>query len=387
MKNKGALCKLSIIEAHHHTFAYGATHALADFLKEKSRKFAFIEHPFRHFKHCSSTMTLYGDGKLKLKRKAPPILGPESLLFLKDTIVTLLFVIRLKTKFHIYIGADCLNALAGLFLRRLGFVRIVIFYVIDYTPYRFTNPIKNCVYQIMDRICARSSDYVWSLSHRMTKVWKRQDVAEERNLVVPQGCNFKGAKRLPLESIDRKKIVFIGHLVPSKGIQLIIEALPEIADKVPDVKLIIIGTGPYKETLEKIIREKSMDGLVKFLGYIPEYGKVLDIVSRCGIGLAPYVSEPTNISFYADPAKPKEYLACGLPVIITQVPEVAFKIEENKAGIAINYNKKELVDAAVRLLMDDKLFEDYRSNAIKFASKYDWETIFQGAFTKILRGL
>ena len=63
------------------------------------------------------------------------------------------------------------------------------------------------------------------------------------------------------------------------------------------------------------------------------------------MGIAPYVPDPNSFTWYADPGKPKVYLGCGIPVIITKVPEVAFEISKRKAGIAINYDSHELSEA------------------------------------------
>ena len=77
------------------------------------------------------------------------------------------------------------------------------------------------------------------------------------------------------------------------------------------------------------------------------------------------------------------YLACGLPVIITKVPPIAREIEENKAGIAIDYKKEELANAVFKLLGDEKLYLEYRKNATLMAKQFDWVSILNKAFSYI----
>ena len=81
------------------------------------------------------------------------------------------------------------------------------------------------------------------------------------------------------------------------------------------------------------------------MGYIESHEEIEEIVAKCRVGIAPYVPDPNSFTWYADPGKPKVYLGCGIPVIITKVPEVAFEISKRKAGIAINYNSHELSEA------------------------------------------
>jgi glycosyltransferase involved in cell wall biosynthesis len=71
-------------------------------------------------------------------------------------------------------------------------------------------------------------------------------------------------------------------------------------------------------------------------------------------------------------------------VIITKVPEVAFEVEKCGAGIAINYNTHELIDAVLKLLTNDEMYHQCRQRAAEFASKYMWDDIFYEALNHIL---
>ena len=66
------------------------------------------------------------------------------------------------------------------------------------------------------------------------------------------------------------------------------------------------------------------------------------------------------------------------------MPQVAYEIERNKCGIAINDDRQELTDALVTLLTNDKMLCEFRKNAIVMATKYTWDKIFNKAFKKTL---
>jgi glycosyltransferase involved in cell wall biosynthesis len=108
-----------------------------------------------------------------------------------------------------------------------------------------------------------------------------------------------------------------------------------------------------------------------------------EMLSQGGIGLALY--EPTRDSFtwYTDPSKPKQYMACGLPVIITRVPAISQLVMKEEAGIVTEYTKSSFVSALHLLLDDFATYSTLRNNAIQLASRYDWNTIFADALTKL----
>ena len=68
----------------------------------------------------------------------------------------------------------------------------------------------------------------------------------------------------------------------------------------------------------------------EFFGYT-DHDWTLSYLPTCGVALAPYVNEEKGTFKYAEPLKVKDYLGCGLPIIITRVPDIANEID--KKGI------------------------------------------------------
>jgi len=206
-------------------------------------------------------------------------------------------------------------------------------------------------------------------------------------LLVPIGTSFQRIRRRSLQEINRKAIVFMGHLREHQGTELIIDALPEIIREVPDAKLIIVGKGPMESALKERTKRAGLEKHVEFLGFMENHVEIENVLATCAVGVAPYAPSPYSYTLYTDPAKPKTYMACGLPVIITKVPRIAYEIETYKAGIVISYSKEEFVKATVTLLTDDELYGEYRKNAIMFASKYEWNDIFHRTLASMKLGI
>lgn len=376
-----------------HSYGTGINIALRDFLSNRCKKLVFIDHPFSYCKNTVSSMTVYEKGALVNKIRGPKIKGPDILFYIKDVLTTIYFVFGLKERFDLYLGFDNLNAFTGLVLRLLGKVRKVVFYTIDYVRLRFENSLLNRFYHFIDKICCYHADCLWDISERMVQARSEDGVLKERIIprlvVVPDGSDFDQARRLPFEEINRFGVVFMGHLREGKGIEFIIDALPNICKQVPLAKLMIIGTGPLETGLKQRTKELGIDNKVDFKGFIEDSTGINNLMMYCSVGLAPYEPTPHSFAYYGDPGKIKAYLAVGLPVVVTKVPAFAYEVARAKAGIAVEYNQKEFSEAVVKLLTDDEFYLSCRRNAIELASRYSWENIFTQAFndtTLILDG-
>lgn len=371
-----------------HVFATGPSQELEAYLKDKVNKLLFIGHPFSYASDIRSFYKIYSKGKLIEERKAFHWKLPEILLYLKDAFYTLFWILSRRQSFDLYIGADNLNASVGVLLKRTGRVKKVVLYTIDYHPQRFDNRILNWLYHWLDRFCLRNCNYVWNLSPLMAEARERQGIKEDKTapqLVVPIGVKIERIERLPIEEINRHTIAYMGHLRENQGIELIIETLPDVIKDIPTAKLIIIGTGSLEPRLKSRVSELCLDEYVTFTGFIESHQEVERLLTSCAVGIAPYEPNPRSYTYYADPGKPKQYMACGLPVIITRVPWIAKEIEGKPMGIVINYDKTGLTNAVIKLLSNKEFYEECRRNAIQFASELSWDKIFSRALLEVTK--
>jgi phosphatidylinositol alpha-1,6-mannosyltransferase len=68
---------------------------------------------------------------------------------------------------------------------------------------------------------------------------------------------------------DRPVIVCVSRLVPRKGQDMLIRALPAVRRRVPDAALLLVSGGPYRAKLERLAREQSVESDVVFTGSVP----------------------------------------------------------------------------------------------------------------------
>ena len=299
-------------------------------------------------------------------------------------------VFKLKRKFDVFIGVACFSTLFGILLKKIGLVDKVIYYTLDYYPLPrkwHINTIINKIIWHLDKYCCKRVSLVWNISPRIIEAREKlMNFSREEYNYMPVPLTYgEGLLRYKKrEEIDEDTLVFVGTISQNQGLEMVIEAMPQLIKRKPRLKVEIIGRGPSQETIKKIIKEKGLQDRFVFHGFVEDEEEVLSIISRCAVGLCTWTDDVDNNAIYADPGKPKLYAFCGIPMVITNVTAVAEEIHKTKAGIAIDYDKSQFVDAVLKILDGENSFEQYRQNSYAFAKRYTTEAVFENVNQTIL---
>jgi len=371
-----------IIVSSHVSSVDGTTKPFVKHLLTKFNYVTVIYHPFSDRTGEPSTCDSYVSGVLKEKKEAKNT-PHENTNYILHILYNFYFILSKKNRFDLFVGIDCLNAFCGIILKRLKIVNKVILYTVDYAKLRYENKIMNNTYHLLDNICVKNSDFVWNVSKRICEVRRQQGLKEDKNLFVPNGVHINKVKHLSLETIDKRSFIYIGHLKKEKGMHLIINSFPTIVENIPNAHLFIIGDGPYRAELENLVQNLGLKNFVIFLGAM-NHESILKEIVKHGIGLAPYTKE--KYTFYCSPIKVKEYLAAGCPVIITDVPDISLDVKKHKLGFVVNEEnlQDEFVKYSLKLIGNPDLYKECRNNALKYASNYDWDAIYDKSLKRVI---
>lgn len=381
------LKKLDVVMVSH-IFVTGAFLDLEEYLKAKVKSLLFIGHPFSFRKETNSFYRYYAKGRLRKEHKAFSLKLPEMLLYFKDAFYTFWWVLTQKTKFDLYMAADNFDAYLGLWLKKLNKVSNVVFYTIDYIPQRFSNPFLNFLYHYFDRQCLENCNMVWNISPNMAKA--REQFAGLKpgecspQIVVPQGIWHNRIPKIPLGKKSKQRIIFLGHLVERQGVDLVIQAMKEVVKKIPKAELIVIGTGSYEVNLKALVIKEKLEKTVTFTGYIENDQDIEMELAKSTIAVAMYKPTKDSLTYFADPGKIKNYLSAGLPIILTNVPPIAVDLEKKRCAIISDYSKSELSKHIIDLLLNTHILKKYSKNAIDYASNFDYNKIYNRAFSHTL---
>lgn len=308
-------------------------------------------------------------------------------LKLRDILATLYFALISGRQWDIFVGVEAVNALVGVFLRGCGMVKTVVYYNLDFGEKRFANRILNSIFHFLDARATKRSDYTWNLTPEMIEARAHKGIVKKGDagqMIVPIGIDLSRITLLPLEQIERKTICYLGILAEKQGVRLLIEAMPEILKLDSEVRLMVVGSGPLENEMKEKAAALQLGDRLTFAGLVSDE-EAERILCRCAIGIAPYLPDPYSTKLGSDPTKPKMYLACGLPTIITRVPPIAEEIEKRRAGFAIAYDAQELARAVARLTSDGRLYREFRQNAIEYAKSFDWTHIWDATFQEMLK--
>ncbi len=382
--------KIRIVVSLHEFYEAGSAYELRDFLLENyNTDMLFISHPLllrKESYNFSSRYEYFKNSVLVKKNNAFHWILPEPLLYIKDFLYTLMWTIFIGQKYDLFFGYDPLDALCGILLRSLGRAKKVVYYNIDFTPIRFQNKILNYIYHLFDKYATYYADFNWVGTKRTVKARIAYGLSQKsmaKTIIVPDGNHSLRIKQKEFSQIKKENIVYLGGVYKKQGIDLVIEALPRLNKLIKNVEFVVIGDGEYLGELKEKVKSLGLNN-VKFLGYIKDSSRVEDILTSSGIAVAPYLPDKNSFTYYSDPGKPKWYLACGLPVIITNVPAVAEVIKRRKAGKMINYDKEELINAVLEIMHKGN-YEEYRKNARKMGLSFDWSIIFKKALLQTLK--
>jgi len=341
-----------------------------------------ICHSFYEAPDRKSYYRWYKNGKLyKEKFSLDYKQFPEPLVYLKEILYTCGWLLLLNIRWDLYIGMDGLCIFAGNLLKKFKKVKKTAYWAIDFVPKnRFPNKIANSIYHSVNIHGYKNSDEMWDLSPRMKEAREKylgiKDTDYKKLRVVPYGMWTEKIEKIPFKTCEQGTVVFMGRIAESQGAQLIVNAIPEIVRKIPSFHFKVIGNGPYKDELVKLAKKKGLAKYCSFLGRIEDHREVEREIAKSAIALAPYIRSMDTWTYYADPGKVKTYLACGVPVLLTDLPWNTKEIVKAKCGEVISEDPSDIAMHIIALL-NPKKNQQYRNNAAKYAKNFDYGLMFE----------
>ena len=190
-------------------------------------------------------------------------------------------------------------------------------------------------------------------------------------VVVPNGIY---ASRLASGELrpewSHNTIGFIGRFEePRKGLQLLVEALPQIISAVPDVRVLVAGPGDSEEFLKDV--PSHLARRFEFLGRISEEEKA-DFLHSVSLYVAPNTGGESFGIILA------EALAGGAAVVASDIPAFQALLGDGKYGsLFTSEDNASLATAVVDLLQDDERRNKLRIDGKEHAQSFDWDVVAQ----------
>lgn len=235
--------------------------------------------------------------------------------------------------------------------------------------------LKTEIRRKVERWTAKKAQKIIVPSNYLKKIVLLWGVKEENTSVVYNGfeSNQESGNKETIRKLlqfEGKLIISIGRLVRWKGFDTLIEIFPNIKNKFKKVKLIIVGSGPDKEYLQKLIDKKKLENEIALTGVLSK-----DILLRYIKASDVFV---LNTGYEGFSHQLLEVMDIGVPIVTTKVGGNTEIIEDKKNGLTTPFNdKKELEKAINKILGDVDFANKIVSQAKKDVQKFSEENMIK----------
>lgn len=207
----------------------------------------------------------------------------------------------------------------------------------------------------------------------------RFGVQPEKISIITNGVDLSYFKPAPISEArariglapENKLIGFVGGLFPWHGLDQLVQAAPYVLKEVPSAKFIIVGSGMEEKIIKKMVGEYNLNHAFIFTGSVP-FQKVSDYINSfniCVVFFKKVRKDP------GDPIKLYEYLACGRPVVASNVNGYGDVVETIGGGVSVDScDPEKTSEALVNLLKDDKTAEVMGTKGFQKAqASFGWD--------------
>jgi glycosyltransferase involved in cell wall biosynthesis len=174
----------------------------------------------------------------------------------------------------------------------------------------------------------------------------------------------------------RPVVIHHGVMGPGRGIDILIEAIPQLP---ADTAVVLLGRGPLAERFSLQAAEPAYRGRLYVVPAVP----IADVPSWIGdadVATIPFQAVDRN-NVLATPNKLFEYLAAGIPMVVSDFPELRRIVTGAGAGLAVDTTSSRSLAAALTELLEEppQRRETRRASARRaYETTYNWQAQSQG---------
>ena len=215
---------------------------------------------------------------------------------------------------------------------------------------------KIIIYNKIDKYALRLSHLVIAVSGSIKTHTCSQRLKKLKIAVLPNAVNSNYFKNQIVERRRKKRssqnisddeflVGSIGRLSIEKGVLYLIEAIEDLRNAKVKVKLLIVGDGPERKTLERLVKDKKLEALIIFAGFqfdIEQWIPAFDVF------VLPSLTEGTPMALL-------EVMASGVPVIASAVGGVPKVISDRVNGLLVNPGETDEIRDRIILLKENSV--------------------------------
>ncbi len=214
------------------------------------------------------------------------------------------------------------------------------------------------------RVILRSSSKIICVSADVEAHMRSLGVPDFKLSVVPNGVDLNLFQ--PSSHVYRGAplVVSVGRLIFNKGPAVLLAAAKLLRRDGLKFQIAFVGDGPLRSKLKREVQRAGLEGFVLFMGHRTD---IHEILQRAAIFVRPSFSEGMSLAVL-------EAMACGLPVIVTDVSGSRELIEDGVQGFIVQSgDAEELARRIKSILINRELGRDLGRAAREKASRFTWD--------------
>lgn len=231
----------------------------------------------------------------------------------------------------------------------------------------------------LKRRVAASSSAMTVVSSAMREEAQRMGLRPPRLAVLPMGVDMRD-RFVPDPAIERgnDELLFVGRLVPKKGLVHLLDAMPAVLAERPATTLTIAGFGPEQEALKAQASRLGIAASVKFLGAMAQ-AELPALYRRASLFVAPFIRDDSG-NQEGLPVVLMEAIGCGCPVLVGEVAGIGDLLGDARDDVCVKPGDSRALAAAIIGVLHDP--EQARRRAVGIrqaaAARIDWQNIAGG---------
>ncbi len=278
-----------------------------------------------------------------------------------------LFLLLLFAKYDVLLSND-LDSLTANFLASKLRNKVLVYDSHEYfteVPELINRPRIQKIWEKLEQKMLPKIKYAYTVCDSIAKVY-----------IEKYGTNFRVVRNLPTaknvsvgkSENENKTILYQGAVNVARGLEQAIRAMHFIED----AKLVIAGDGDIKSDLEKLVQQEKLEGKVEFTGRLP-LEKLATLTAQADLGLS--IEEDFGLNYrYALPNKLFDYIQAQVPVLVTNLPEMAAIVKNYKVGeITSSLHPEILADRITDCLTNEVKRKLWKTNLKSAARELVWE--------------
>lgn len=251
----------------------------------------------------------------------------------------------------------------------------------------YNRPFVKKIWQRIEKIFFPGVKYIYTVNNTIAGLYKekyKKEILVVRNLPFKKNSGENNNELIDFNFPPGKKILLMqgNGLNENRGLEELVLSAPLLPG---DFILVFAGSGLMLDKLKKMVVQNNLQQKVFFTGVLPmEQLQQLTVKAFCGFS----VDKPLNINQQSSlPNKLFDYIAAGIPVITSNINEVAAIVKQYHTGIVLDDVTPENIAAAVtQLATNEALYTGFKQNTLTAANDLDWNNekkIIETLFKKI----